>query len=441
MCRITGHLVVVFWVVTTLTSQVVAFDWPHWRGSNRDGVSSQSSQWTSGAWLEPTSTWMQQVGKGTSSPLIFRGQVFVLGFSEEKDVLRCLDLATGQEKWSASRASRSHGRFALGEEYMYSGPHATPEMDPDTGLLYTLGIDGDLTCWNSNKQGSIEWSLNLYDDYGISQRPFLGKDWPSEKRLRYHRDYGYTCSPLVYGDWVIVEAGSTQHGTYIAFSKNTGKEIWRSKLKDEAGHSGGIAPILIENVPCIVGFTQRSIAVVRLDTEHVGDTLAAEPWITDGDCNIATPVVVGSSVLITSSYNQSSIARFDISLSGMNLKWKQPHASKVCTPVVHQGSVYFAWRRVHCLDFESGELKWVGGAYGEPGSCVATSDGRVIVCGGKGKVGLIEGAEKSPDQFKELSVGEPMFEVEAWPHVAFVDGHLVCRDRSGSLTCFSVRKE
>ena len=431
----------VFVAVTTIVSSTLADDWPHWRGPNRDGVSSQSSQWSSGDWLNTTPDWVQEIGKGTSSPLVFQGHVFVFGFEGGHDVLRSLSLKTGHEEWTISRPSRTHGRFATGDEHMYGGPHATPEIDPITGLIYTLGIDGDLTCWNLKERGLIVWSFNLYDMYEVNQRPHLGKDWPSGKRLRFHRDYGYTCSPLVYAEWVIVEVGSTSKGTFMAFDKTNGTELWKSDLKDEAGHSGGLVPMLVERIPCVVGFTQRNVAVVRLDSEHRGETLGVVPWITDADCNIATPVVVGNSVLVTSSYNQSAIAKFEVGQNGMKQVWKQPYSSKVCSPVVHDGSVYFSWRQVHCLDWNSGELKWNGGGYGDPGSCIITADSRLIVCGGNGKIGLVEGASKSPKEFKELSVQGPVFDSDAWPHITFVAGRVLCRDRNGNLACFSIRQE
>lgn len=272
--------------------------------------------------------------------------------------------------------------------------------------------------------------LNLYKNYPVKQRPKLTPTW--------HRDYGYTTSPPVYKDWVIAEVGSTTTGTYVAFDKKSGKEVWRSELMDEAGHTGGLALITVEKVPCLAGLTQRRLAVVRLDAGMAGKTVATEEWLTEGGCNIATPVVVGNSVLVTSGYNQNAIARFDVALDGLTKVWKRPQSSKVCTPVVHDGSVYYSWMRVHCLDWKTGEKRWDG--YGDAGSCVVTADGRLVVYGSHGKVGLIEGAARSPKAFKELAVRDKLFKAPAWPHVALADGRLLCRDKDGNLSCFSVAK-
>src|SRR5262249_48648962 len=163
--------------------------------------------------------------------------------------------------------------------------------------------------------GRLVWSLNLYQQYGVKQRPKLTPI--------YHRDYGYTSSPLIHGDWLLVEVGSTNKGAFLAFDKKTGKEGWASELKDEAGHSSGIVPITVDKIPCLVGFTQRHVAIVRLDSEKRGQTLAKMPWVTEGCCNLATPAVVGNSVLVTSAYNQNVIARFDVSAAGMKEVWRK----------------------------------------------------------------------------------------------------------------------
>jgi outer membrane protein assembly factor BamB len=424
--------IIIVCVVMSDAANLFAHDWPHWRGPTRDGLTKETSDWTKGEWLSETPVWKTAIGMGSSSPLIFRDRVYVIGWEKKLDLLRCLDVKSGKEEWSQSYPCPSHGRFHKGEEMQYGGPSATPEIDTETGLLYSLGIDGDLACWDLNKNGRPVWSLNLYQEYQVKQRPKLTPI--------YHRDYGYTSSPLVFRDWVIVEVGSTTKGTFVAFDKKTGKEAWRSELMDEAGHSGGLAPITVNKIPCLAGFTQRHVAIFRLDPEKSGETVAKIPWVTEGDCNLATPLVVGNSVLITSAYNQNAIARFDVDLKGMTEVWKKPFPSKVCSPVFHEGSVYYSWMSVHCLDWRTGEKRWVGGSYGDAGSCVVTSDGRLIVYGHRGKIGLIEGAMRSPKQFKELAVRNRIFDATAWPHIAVGSRCVVCRDKDGNLACYSIAK-
>ena len=124
-------------------------------------------------------------------------------------------------------------------------------------------------------------------------------------------------------------------------------------------------------------------------------------------------------------------------MSGAKEVWRKKFPSKVCTPVIHDGCVYVAWQRVRCIDFATGELKWEGGAVGDPGSCVMTGDGRLIVYGLSGKLALVEGAKRSPDAYKELAVKDKLFKSQAWPHVALAGGRVYCRDREGNMVVFA----
>ena len=101
--------------------------------------------------------WTAAVGISTGGPLVYKGHVYVVGWADKQDTLRCLDLKSGKVVWSQKYACPSHGRFHLGEEPLYGGPSATPEIDTETGLLYALGIDGDLTCWDLNNEGRAVW--------------------------------------------------------------------------------------------------------------------------------------------------------------------------------------------------------------------------------------------------------------------------------------------
>jgi outer membrane protein assembly factor BamB len=176
--------------------------------------------------------------------------------------------------------------------------------------------------------------------------------------------------------------------------------------------------------------------VVRLDRGHEGEVIATYPWETTFANNIAGPAAHGDSVLLTSAYNHNAICRVRLTLKGAEKVWQRPHASKVCTPVVYQGHVYWAWQAVRCLDWETGEQKWAGGSFSDPGSCVVTGDGRLVVYGGRGKLALVETARRSPGTYTQLAVKDGLFGDLAWPHVVLAGGRLICKDRDGNLACF-----
>jgi outer membrane protein assembly factor BamB len=394
-------------------------DWPHWRGPGRDDVAAEPSGWTGGAWPgEPE--WAVKVGEGSGSPIVAGGRLYAMGWSGGRDTLSCLDAATGKELWTASYPSPSHGRHKMGDEKFYSGPTSTPEFD--AGRLYTLGIDGDLHAWDA-ADGRKLWGLNLYEAYRAPRRPHVGAQ---------QRDYGYITAPLALGGRLFVHVGAAE-GTVMAFDPATGKRAWASECRDEAGHAGGMAPITVEGVPCLAVLTLRHLVVLRLDD---GRTVATFPWTTDFGNNVASPAVSGDSVLVTSEYNRNAIARVRITLKGAEQVWQAPFASKACTPVIHGGRVYWAWRKVRCLDFATGAQQWEGGEFGDAGSCIVTADGKLIVWGGTGRLSLLE---TGGDAYRELARAVRVLPATSWPHVVLAGGRLYCKDRDGNLKCFKLR--
>lgn len=411
-------------------SFAVADDWPHWRGVSRNDVVDEPSGWRDGEWPIGKSAWRTNVGEGSSSPIVVEGRVYAMGWRADNETLSCLDAAKGAVLWSKSYPAPKYGRVATGDEGFYSGTSSTPEFDATTGYLYTLGIDGELRCWDARAEGKEVWKLNVYDAYKAPQRPRVGRSG--------RRDYGYTSSPLIHDDWLIVEVGD-KAGNLVALDKRTGKQVWASESKSPAGHNGGPVPISVEGLHCVAVHNFDGLLVVRLDGEQAGKTVAAVEWRTSFANNIASPAVFENNVVITSSYNHHKIARYRISLAkGAEKVWETAEASKVCSPVIHNGHVYWVWEKCYCLDFETGKVKWRGGNFGDPGSIVATNDDRLIAWTDKGELRLIETAKRSPDKYTELATVKGIADADAWPHVALADGRLYCKARSGEIACFEL---
>ena len=355
-------------------------------------------------------------------------RVFTLGFRDGQNVVSCLETVSGKTVWTTSYVTKEYGRNATGDEGLYSGPSSTPEFDSATQFLYTLSADGDLHCWDTRQRGAKVWQRNLYDDYHMPKRAKVGRSG--------QRDYGYTSSPLVHGDWLLVEVGGPT-GTIVAFEKRSGREAWRSKAVDVAGHSGGMAPITVEGVPCVAALTFVGLLVLRLDVDLAGETVATYPWVTDFANNIASPAVQDDCVLITSEYNHRAMCKLRITLRGADKLWEQPFASKACTPVIHHDRIYVAWHRLRCLDWQTGELVWEGPPVGDAGSCVVTSDDKLIVWAGKGELVLAETTTQTKTSYHELARISRLAKNDVWPHVVFANQQILCRDRSGNLLRFA----
>ena len=428
--RLTSLINIIFFVMVGHRS---AFpdDWPHWRGPNRNGISQETSGYQDGRW-KLRESWSGAFGDGASSPIIAEGKLFTMGWRANQEHVFAADAATGASVWTASYPAPRYGRFATGDQDFYAGPSSTPEFDSTTGFLYTLGIDGDLNCWDSRSKGRKVWHLNLYQRFGVGLRP------QATTRPGSQRDYGYTTAPYLHREWVIIEVGD-EEGNLMAFDKRTGERAWVSENKDPAGHAGGMAPMVVEGIPCVAVLTLKGLHVARLDQGNEGKTVATYPWTTDFANGIASPAVHQNFVVISSGYNRSSMVKLRVTMKGAERVWQVRSFSPVCTPVIHQGSIYWSARGLWRLDFETGEVKWNGGRFGDAaGSCVVTADDRILVWANEGDLALAETASRARDDYKELAWNGGILKAEAWPAVVLSGGRIYCKDRAGNLKCLAV---
>jgi hypothetical protein len=135
------------------------------------------------------------------------------------------------------------------------------------------------------------------------------------------------------------------------------------------------------------------------------------------------------------------MCRLKITLQGAEKLWETENPSGVCSPVVHKGKIYWAWRGVHCVDLDTGKEIWLGGNVGECGSCIVTKDDRLIVWADQGDLVLAETAERSPAKYTELAMKRRLFGTDVWPHVVLAEGRLFVKDREGNLACFALAKK
>jgi outer membrane protein assembly factor BamB len=364
------------------------------------------------------------------------GKLYVMGWTGDHrsrdrrglDTVFCFNAATGKQLWKQSYQCRYQGRVRTGDTGGYGGPSSTPTFDTKTGYLYTLSIDGDLQCWDASKGGRKVWSCNFYDKYQVRQRPDVG---------RGRRDYGYASSPLVIGNLLIMEVGDNE-GTLMAFDKKMGKRSWTSACKEPAGHNAGPVPIVVQGVPCVASLGIRKLAVVRMDKGHQGQTVATFNWTTDYANNIATPAVIGNRIVLTSGYNQHKTSLLEVSLKAMRRLWSSREHSGVSSPVIYKARMYIADGSLRCLDLNTGRLRWRGGRFGH-GSCLVTAGDDKLIVFGSGKLALVD-ASPGSKKYRELSHLDRIVKDTCYPHVALSNGIICCKDRAGSIVCFSVRK-
>ena len=172
--------------------QIVADDWPMWRGTRQNGVAADQSAPTS--WSESENVvWKSNVpGRGHSSPMII-GQLVVVSTADEDEETQSViayDRATGDRKWSTvvntGELPRMHRKNS----------HASATLASDGHLLFVAFVNHQqLEVAALDFDGNIVWD---------------------ETAGFFRSEHGYGSSPTLYGDYVIVSGDSKGLGFLAA---------------------------------------------------------------------------------------------------------------------------------------------------------------------------------------------------------------------------------
>ncbi|MDF1824509.1 MAG: PQQ-binding-like beta-propeller repeat protein [Verrucomicrobiales bacterium] len=306
---------------TSLT--VAAADWPHFLGPNQDLHSSESGLNLNFGPEGPPVLWEVERGKGHSGPVIADGKLVFIHQVAETEEVRCLEAETGKEIWTHSYAvdvSQSYG--------ITDTPRSSPVIDVETGLVYTLGNDGDLICF-ALSSGEISWQLKLADEFGPS--PFF---------------FGYGSCPLIYGEKLIVQVGADA-ACVVALDKSDGEVIWSSDHEWNGSYASPvIMPVNGEDRLLVFagGMVKPPHGGLLLINPVDGSIDDAFPWRSENfaSVNAATPVPCGPNrVFITEDYGKGGIMlEYDENFHA-RMRWQSGEfGCQFQTPVFHDEILY-----------------------------------------------------------------------------------------------------
>ena len=384
-------------VLLFLTSSGVAADWSQWLGPNRDGVSPETGLLKKWPDSGPAVLWRTPLGEGFSSIAIVRGAVYTM-FAEGKDEYAvCLDAATGEERWRV-RTGSNFSDWQGG-----NGPRSTPIIDKERAFF--LGAYGQLYALNV-EDGEIVWSHHLQTEY-ISDPPH----------------WGFSTSPLLEGDLLIVEVGGSSGNAFIAFDKTTGNVAWTSQ--DDAPSYASPIAITVSDVRQIVFFPVSGLVGVAAKD---GRFLWRYPWQTGPDVNAATPVFLAPDRLfISSGYGKGATV---IQLISQN---DQFSVKKVWFN--YEGHLYgFDNAILKCIAVGTGQEQWRKRGF-QKGSLIF-ADGHLIVLGEQGKLALVEA---TPEAYIEKASAQ-VLSPRCWTPPALANGRLYLRNHS-EMICLEMGSE
>jgi outer membrane protein assembly factor BamB len=391
----------------SLSSALVAQtsgEWPQWRGANRDGVSKETGlmkQWPADG---PPLVWKAAgAGAGYSSFAVSGGRIFTMGLRGNREYVIAFDTVTGKELWATAHGSRFQNDRG-------DGPRGTPTVDGDK--VYALGGNGDLSSLDA-KTGSIVWGMNVLKKFG-GENP----------------NWGISESPLVIGDRLLITAGGPG-ASVVALNKKDGSLIWKSQ-SDGAGYSSGM-PMQIGNATQVVFFTQKR--AIGLDLKD-GKLVWEYPRASNDVANVATPIIRGNRVFISSDYGTGA-GMVEIKADGkaqevyFTKDMRNHHASSVLIGDYLYG---FSSSMLTAMRFDTGEVAWKDRSVGK-GSLVY-ADGNLYAFSENGVVGLIEAIPTGYSEKGRFRIQQG--NLPTWTHPVVAGGRLYLRDQD-TIYAYDVR--
>ena len=366
-------------------------EWPGFRGPKRDGIVRGVRIDTDWSTKPPVQMWRHPVGPGWSSFAV-RGDLF---YTQEQrgdnEVVACYKASTGQPVWTHKDAARFF------ESNAGAGPRSTPTLSNDR--VYTFGATGILNALDATN-GSVLWTRNVASETN-TKVPF----------------WGFSSSPLVLGDLVIIAAS----GQLVAYDAATGNRRWLGPNPGGSYSSPHLATIDgVQQVLLVTGAGTTSVSPAD------GKQLWSDSWA--GNSIVQPAVTADGDVLITSQENGTR--RIALAQNGSSWSVQERWTSNGLKPyfndfVVHKGYAYgFDGRILACIDLKDGERKWKGGRYGNGQLVLLPDQDLLLVLSEEGEIAIV-GA--TPDQFNERAKVTAI-QGKTWNHPVLVGDILLVRN-------------
>jgi outer membrane protein assembly factor BamB len=326
-----------------------------------------------------------------------------------------LNAKSGKQEWQSE----------IGKRYKNSmghGPRGTPTLVGEhvyafsgEGILLALKLDDGKIIWRSD-----------------TVRQHEGKP----------ADFGMACSPLVVGDHVIVTLGAPG-ASVVAYDRQTGKLAWKVDNDDPAGYS---SPALIDvgGTRQTIVFTGNSALGLAPDS---GDVLWRYPFVTEFECNIATPLSHNGQVFLSAGENHGCVL-LSLTRQGKTFDVKEVWESfgpgsvmrnEWQTSILLDGKLYGMDNvggagpvtHLSCVDITTGERLWRKRRFGK-GNLIA-ADGKLFISTMEGELVV---ARATPEEYDELGRAKVIDSTRQAPSLA--NGLLYLRD-DREIVCLDVK--
>jgi outer membrane protein assembly factor BamB len=328
-------------------------NWPCYRGPDRMGIAPAGNEGVPLEWSDMSNiVWKTPlVGRGSSSPIVWGDNVYVTAFTgyglEKGDAYSnvsklarhvfCVDRKTGAIRWKHDLPSQAPHEHGVSEYLALHGYASSTPVADELGIYVYLGREGILALDHTGKQ---RWRISY------------------EPR---HHIWGAASSPILFENLLIVHADPEVQAV-LALDKATGREVWRAKTGNGDSWStpliyevGGRQELVFHHTDAYHQQDKRSVATVAAVNPRTGEPL----WQCDILKSYLCPSPIQKDGVVYWIGQPSAAVRAGGmgEVSASHILWRNPRGSEICTPILHEGHLYFvneASGVAYCIDAKTG---------------------------------------------------------------------------------------
>lgn len=384
-------------------------DWSQFLGPRRDGALpgvKMGKEWPKDG---PKVLWTVKVGEGFGGAAIRDGEVYLADRQDdEKDVMRCFKLDTGEELWSATE-------FVKGR-VNYNGSRSVPCVTEKHVL------SSNLMGWVyafSRKDHKTVWRKNLAQEYSASMGGF-----------------GFAQSPLLYKGTVIFAPCSKKAGL-IALKEGSGEEFWKS---EPISGSGYVTPILasVNGEDQVLILTNGGLHALNPENGkklweykdyYCSTPIPAPTVLSDGRIFITGGYKAGSTMLSVKKEGGSYVIKelFRIEYRGSQIHPAIYYKNHLYANFNFNANIKRRPDGLICMDL-NGKLKWQ--TKKDPhigrGNLILLGDCILTLGGDDGVLRLVEA---NSEKYVELGQFQALSGKQMWAPMAYSQGKLVLRSQ------------
>jgi outer membrane protein assembly factor BamB len=374
---------------------ITTAEWPGFRGPNRDSIVRGVLIDTDWSKSPPVQLWRKPIGPGWSSFAVHGDLLYTQEQRGDEEIVACYKVSTGEPVWR----HRDPARFY--ESNGGAGPRATPTLS--NGRVYAFGATGILNALDAGN-GAVIWSRNVASE--------TGTEVPG---------WGFSSSPLVVGDVVIVAADATLVGYDLA----SGQKRWVGPAHRGSYSSphrttiDGVDQVLLLGGGGAISVAPASGAVLW-EHQWPGTAIVQPALMADGSVLVNTLAAAGGN-----GTRRLTIAHGP---NGWNAeeRWTsiglKPYFNDF---VIHKGYAFgFDGSILASINLEDGKRTWKGGRYGNGQIVLLADQDLLLVLSEEGELALVSA---TPDQFKEIA-RSPAIAGKTWNHPALIGDTLLVRN-------------